>query len=112
MKHRRVLEQGLVQNKFAVAKPRAIGLPTGFANVCCNTFTERAAVSGRSSPTPPPPPSDLRDCSFFGGKLSTLVSESRVMWVDSESESESRVAKVESESRVSSKNQKKNLYKV
>ena len=29
----KVLEQGLAQNKFAVGKPRAMGLPTGFANI-------------------------------------------------------------------------------
>ena len=34
----KTLEQGLVQNKFAVGKPRAMGLTTGFANVLCNTL--------------------------------------------------------------------------
>ena len=32
------VEQWLVQNKFAVGKPRAVGLPTGFANVLCNSI--------------------------------------------------------------------------
>ena len=50
----KVLEQGLVQNKFAVGKPRAMGLPTGFANVLCNTSTL------------PLPLSNFRDCPIGG----------------------------------------------
>ena len=34
----KVLQQGLVHNKFAVGKPRAMGLPTGFANVLCSSY--------------------------------------------------------------------------
>ena len=38
------IEQGLVQNNFAVSKPRAMGLPTGFTIVIhCILIPEAAA---------------------------------------------------------------------
>ena len=64
----KVLQQGLVHNKLAVGKPRAMGLPTGFANVLCNTWQFTYPP-----PPPPPPLSNFRDCPIGETKFICLV---------------------------------------